>query len=254
MPPGLTAIAVGFLIDDRIELPLAAHAGQHQAATTNSEGRGDVGALLGCGSKEQCLQVVDEYFVHAARQTYAAPIGLVQTYGPGSIGGGPCGDDLCKLVEPCPNYALMPHCRFDVYDNALAAIYLTKRGHLHEARAILDAFVALLYPTGNVTPGLDYGAGALLPSQLHVVRLYNAIYCVHVEPERRQLLLYQLFKDYVVRKYALAVYSRQAVISVTDNLLVVHVTTQRLKARSSNPSPRLLTLRSSPSTLRGTTR
>ena len=27
---------------------------------------------------------------------------MVQTYGPGSIGGGPCGDEHCKLVEPNP--------------------------------------------------------------------------------------------------------------------------------------------------------
>ena len=32
---------------------------------------------------------------------------------------------------------------------------------------MLDAFITLLYPTGNVTPGLDYGApgGTLLPSR-----------------------------------------------------------------------------------------
>ena len=48
--------------------------------------------------------------------------------------------------------------------------------------------------------GQQKASRSLLPSQLHVVRLYNAIYCVHVEPERRQLLLYQLFKDFVVRK------------------------------------------------------
>ena len=77
----------------------------------------------------------------------------------------PCGDKLCQLVEPCPNYAQTPHCRYDVYDNALAAIYLSKRGRLPDARRVLDAFIALLYPTGNVTPGLDYGAGALLPSR-----------------------------------------------------------------------------------------
>ena len=27
-----------------------------------------------------------------------------------------------------------PHCRFDVYDNALTAIYLAKRGKLQESR------------------------------------------------------------------------------------------------------------------------
>ena len=121
-------------------------------------------ALLSCGTKEQCLSVVDAYFDKATRQTYPPRgAGLVQTYGPGSVGGGDCGED-CKLEEPCPNYAQVPHCRFDVYDNALSAIYLAKRGRVEQARAILDAFIALLYPTGDVAPGLDYGAGQLLPS------------------------------------------------------------------------------------------
>ena len=42
--------------------------------------------------------------------------------------------EMCELVEPCPNYAQTPHCRFDVYDNALAAIYLSKRGLRRESR------------------------------------------------------------------------------------------------------------------------
>ena len=165
--------------------------------------------LLSCGTKEECLAIVDSYFLGAKRQTFhKSGAGLVQTYGPHSLGGGPCGDNGCKLVEPCPNYAVTPHCRFDVYDNALAAIYLTKRGmtsearkvnhasmggvrvrasragrarrvarwrwylptsapRLHRTRQVLDAFITLLYPTGNVTPGLDYGApgGTLLPSR-----------------------------------------------------------------------------------------
>ena len=126
----------------------------------------ETGVLLGCGAKAECLKIIDDYFEKATRQSYAeGGAGLLQTYGPGSIGGGSCGDEKCKLVEPCPNYVLAPHCRFDVYDNALAAIYLSKRGKLDEARNVLDAFISLLYPTGNVTPGLDYGAGALLPSQ-----------------------------------------------------------------------------------------
>ena len=126
----------------------------------------DGGVLLSCGTKAECLEVIDNYFADATRQTFAkGGAGLLQTYGPGSIGGGTCGDEFCKLVEPCPNYALAPHCRFDVYDNALAAIYLSKRGKLAESRRILGAFLRLLYPTESVTPGLDYGAGALLPSE-----------------------------------------------------------------------------------------
>ena len=63
---------------------------------------------------------------------------------------------------------------------------------------------------------------SLQPQHLSVVRLYNMILCAHVEPERQQVLLYQLFKDFVVRKYALSVYSRQIALSVSDNLLIVH--------------------------------
>ena len=96
--------------------------------------------LLSCGTKEECLAIVDSYFLGAKRQTFhKSGAGLVQTYGPHSLGGGPCGENGCKLVEPCPNYAVTPHCRFDVYDNALAAIYLTKRGMTSEARKVNHA-------------------------------------------------------------------------------------------------------------------
>ena len=36
-------------------------------------------------------------------------VGLMQTFGPDSFDGGPCGDKMCKLVEPCPNHAQTPH-------------------------------------------------------------------------------------------------------------------------------------------------
>ena len=37
-----------------------------------------------------------------------------------------------------------------------------------------------------------------------------------------QVHLYQLFKDFVIKKHTLAVYSRKVAISVSDNLLIVH--------------------------------
>lgn len=42
----------------------------------------------------------------------------------------------------------------DVYDNAVAAIYLTKRGRLDEAQKILEVFLRLMYPTDfkNIYP------------------------------------------------------------------------------------------------------
>ena len=106
--------------------------------TTHKKGNG----LLSCGTKEECLTIVDNYFLRAKRQTFHKNgAGLVQTYGPNSLGGGPCGANGCKLVEPCPNFAVTPHCRFDVYDNALAAIYLTKRGKTTEARKVDGSMV-----------------------------------------------------------------------------------------------------------------
>ena len=41
---------------------------------------------------------------------------------------------------------------------------------------------------------------SLLPNDVSVARLYESIFCVHVEPERQQIFLYQLFKDFVIRK------------------------------------------------------
>ncbi|KAL3913492.1 MAG: hypothetical protein SGPRY_007960, partial [Prymnesium sp.] len=59
-------------------------------------------------------------------------------------------------------------------------------------------------------------------SHVQLVRLYHMIMCAHIDAERQQLHLYQLFKDFVVRKFSLAIYSRHAALSVVDNLLVVH--------------------------------
>lgn len=57
----------------------------------------------------QCLTIIDDYYLNARRQNYTGNgAGMVQTYGPGSIDGGPCGDEHCKLVEPCPNFARAP--------------------------------------------------------------------------------------------------------------------------------------------------
>ena len=99
------------------------------------------------GPAEEHLKIIDSYLAASPRQSFMENgAGLLQTFGPNSIGGGDCGDELCKLPEPCPNYAVTPHCRFDVYDNALAAIYFTERKRYDEAKKILDAFLYYLYP------------------------------------------------------------------------------------------------------------
>jgi len=99
--------------------------------------------------KEDYLLVVDRFIDNQPRNGN----GLLQTYGPGRLGGGSCGQH-CELPEECPAksalWAVNQHCRHDVYDNALAAIYLTKRGKFTEAKGILDAFLTLMYPAGHV--------------------------------------------------------------------------------------------------------
>jgi len=99
----------------------------------------------GTHSAEEYLTMVDAYLDNQPRN----PNGLLQIYGPNSIGGGDCPE--CELEEPCPNFGVTPHCRYDVYDNALAAIYYTKRGNLASAKSILDGFIHLLYPPYGVT-------------------------------------------------------------------------------------------------------
>jgi len=69
---------------------------------------------------------------------------------------------------------------------------------------------------------------SLQPGHLSVARLYNMIFCVHVEPELQQVFLYQLYKDFVIRKHALQLYSSQVAVSVSDNLLIVHAVDSRV--------------------------
>lgn len=88
-----------------------------------------------CSNRDGCLSIVDHYFMDAGR----APLGLFQTYGR-DLYGGNC--SLCDLTED--RQALSQRC--DVYDNAVAAIYFTKRGNLEEARKTLQVFEQLLYP------------------------------------------------------------------------------------------------------------
>lgn len=94
-----------------------------------------------CKTQEECLLKVDEFLNKQPRQANL----LLRTYGPTSLGGGDCGE-ACSLAEPCPTDPILPGCRYDTYDNSIAAIYLTKRGNLVLAQSILDNFVELLYP------------------------------------------------------------------------------------------------------------
>ena len=87
---------------------------------------------------------------------------------------------------------------------------------------------------------------SLLPTELSAARLYNMIFCVHIDPERQQVLLYQLFKDFVVRKFALHLYSRHVAIryshskyhspSVVDNLLLTMLTANYLLLTTHSPT------------------
>eukprot|EP00930_Biecheleria_cincta_P095950 TRINITY_DN87838_c0_g1_i1.p1 TRINITY_DN87838_c0_g1~~TRINITY_DN87838_c0_g1_i1.p1 ORF type:complete len:721 (-),score=132.99 TRINITY_DN87838_c0_g1_i1:91-2253(-) len=111
-------------------------------------------------SAEEYLLLVDTFLEKQPRQTFLPDgAGLLQTFGPGSKGGGFCGK-RCKLPEPCPDGK---RCRFDVYDNAVAAIYLIKRGKLREAFRILNAFLQLLYPPEKIKH-LSFGPRDKIPS------------------------------------------------------------------------------------------
>jgi len=95
--------------------------------------------------------------------------GLMKTFGD-DFGGGSCGKENCRLPDPCPFFASNRHCRFDVYDNAVAAIYLSKRGKLQDARHILDAFLVLLYPEKKI-PKVTFGPEENIPSGCYVTLL-----------------------------------------------------------------------------------
>lgn len=114
-------------------------------------------------SAEEYLRIIDAYLDGQPQNTK----GLIQVYGPNSFGGGDCAE--CQLEEPCPNFGVTPHCRFDVYDNALVAIYYTKRGKLAEAERILGGFLQLLYPPYSVDHA--FGPEEGLPSGRHMTLL-----------------------------------------------------------------------------------
>lgn len=96
-----------------------------------------------CPGQGECLELVDEFFRTAPKGS----LGLYRTY-QRPLEGGDCPQcDLNKDFE-----SLRKRC--DVYDNAMAVIYLTKRGQMDAAEQILDIFLRLLYPTDftNIYP------------------------------------------------------------------------------------------------------
>lgn len=94
------------------------------------------GEVPRCEKPELCLKLVDMFLDRQPRRA-----GLLQALGNQQLGGGSCGES-CKLPSPCKG----GKCGYNTYDNALAAIYYTKRGNLAMARNILDAFKQALYP------------------------------------------------------------------------------------------------------------
>mmetsp|Transcript_93510 Transcript_93510/g.204776 ORF Transcript_93510/g.204776 Transcript_93510/m.204776 type:complete len:1463 (-) Transcript_93510:25-4413(-) len=93
-----------------------------------------------CKNEQACLEIIDDYLQHQPRQIN----GLLRTYGE-SLGGGDCGE-LCHLPSVCPTDPLIEGCRYDTYDNSMAALYFTKRGRHALAEEILKTFAELLYP------------------------------------------------------------------------------------------------------------
>merc|ERR1719491_241789 len=92
----------------------------------------DAGAIA-CNDKESCLQIVDIFLDSQPRA-----FGLLQVRSNKELGGGTCGSD-CNLPGACPEGP--DKCRYDTYDNALAAIYYVKRGKVDKAKEILDAML-----------------------------------------------------------------------------------------------------------------
>lgn len=124
------------------------------------------------------LQFLDDFLAKQPRQHFLKNAGLIQTFGP-SLGGGDCGA-LCALPEQCPEFGERG-CRFDVYDNAVAAIYLTKRGKIEAAREILDAFLHQLYPPQKV-PHVTFGARDGLPSGRWLTLVGSSYTAAEVKP------------------------------------------------------------------------
>lgn len=117
-----------------------------------------------CTDQETCLTLIDAWVDAQPRTNWMqGGAAFVQTFGANSQGGGSCGNEFCKLDVECPDFSITGQCRFDTYDNALAAIYLTKRGRFDKAKAILDAFIQLLYPDRTV-PDVSFGPSEGLPS------------------------------------------------------------------------------------------
>ncbi|EOD15985.1 hypothetical protein EMIHUDRAFT_451592 [Emiliania huxleyi CCMP1516] len=73
-----------------------------------------------------------------------------------------------------------------------------------------------------------------------VHRVYDALYCAHIDEEARKVVLYALYRDAVLRQHELPTHSARAALSVCDNLLVVHALDQQ--ARLLAPSAAVATL------------
>ncbi|CAE7941640.1 lacC [Symbiodinium sp. KB8] len=116
-----------------------------------------------CADQLSCVRIVDDFFRNAAK----GQLGLFRTYQQ-SLYAGDCAN--CDLAGDFDSLTK----RCDVYDNAVAAIYLTQRGNYEAAQGILNVFLRLLYPTeyGNIYPEELFASA---PSGL-TVRLLAASY------------------------------------------------------------------------------
>ncbi len=140
-----------------------------------------------------------------------------------------------KLVR-----SIVQHVSWCVYSHETRLLLLAtgqRDNHVHGVQVQPQAIVRIprfevqLAPMSSAAPppaGQQLPRRSLQPSQLSVARLYSCIYAVHLEPELRRIFLYQLFKDYVVRKHELELYSADAAVSAVDNLLLVHLRDARV--------------------------
>jgi hypothetical protein len=80
----------------------------------------------------------------------------------------------------------------------------------------------------------------LKPSEIVITQLYSRVYCIHVNNARRELVLYQLAKEGVIKRLSIHLHAQGTVFLHTiDNLLITHHIEQKVSMlfdiRARNP-------------------
>jgi len=114
-------------------------------------------------------------------------------------------------------------------DNLLSGLQLQPRSAVR-----LPRFEVLLSPLQGLPLAQPLAQGQQRPRRslqarhVSVHRVYDALYCAHIDEEARKVVLYALYRDAVLRQHELPTHSARAALSVCDNLLVVHALDQQV--------------------------